>query len=238
MSKNNNLVAKNYDRRASEYDQMSRVASPWVYFDKPFILKTVITAIKKNDQIIDFGCGAGKAIDLLIEKGISAKNIYGVDISKELITIAKNNIPNAAFQVSDFTKMKLPKQRFDVALSDRSVEYLDNKDLIKFFKNVFLSLKKGGKFYLITGHPLRVNNGHISTYLERGPRRVSLPWGMKVDLFHKTMSDFINAAIRAGFLIEYMEEPPIPLSLKRKDPKKFAHYKSYGATSLHLILVK
>lgn len=237
MSKNNNLVAKNYDRRASEYDQMSRVAPPWVYFDKPFILKSVIPAIKKNDRIIDFGCGAGKAIDLLINKGISAKNIHGVDISKELISIARKNIPNASFQISDFTKMKLSKQRFDLALSDRSVEYLDNKDLIKFFKNVFLSLKKGGRFYLITGHPLRVNN-NISTYLERGPRKVSLPWGMKVTLFHKTIGDFINAAIQAGFSIKHMEEPLVPLSLKQKDPKRFAHYKSYGATNLHLILIK
>lgn len=238
MRKQNSLVAKKYNQQAVEYDTMSRTASPWVFFDKPFITKVVIPAVKKKTVILDLGCGAGKVMELFINNGIPAKNIYGVDISKGLISIAKKNIPEAQFRIGDFTKVKLPRAHFNIAISVRSVEYLNQKDLEKFFINVYQALKKDGKLFLITGHPLRVNNGPMETYLERSSRKVSLPWGMKVCLYHKTVSDLVMGAITAGFLIEYMDEPPIPLSLKRKNPKQFVIYKSYGATNFHMILKK
>lgn len=230
-------ITDNYNKRAAEYDSMSREALPWLYFDKPFLNKHVVPVLNQKTQLLEIGSGAGKVLRLFKNK-IPDKQIMGIDLSKELIAIAKTEFPYATFKVGDFTKTVLPKNKFDVALSVRSIEYLDENSLKKAFKSVYSSLKKGGKFFLLTGHPIRVNDGDISTYLDRGPRKVSLPWGMKVDLYHKPMSDILNALVSAGFKLEAVIEPEVPLSLKKKDPRQYKRYKSHGATNLHVVLVK
>lgn len=79
---------------------------------------------------------------------------------------------------------------------------------------------------------------YVAHYLERGPRKVSLPWGMKVDLYHKTIGDILNAAVSAGFKIQKMEELVLPATLKKKFPKEYKEEKSHGATNLHIIFTK
>ncbi len=231
-------ISRKYNIHATEYDKLSREAIPWIFFDQPFLLKKIIPSLDKNSKILDFGCGSGKAIDVLIKKGFSSHNITGIDISKNLVDIAKANLPEVKFHVGDFTKFILPENSFDVVFSIRSLEYLNEKELKKVFLNVFQSLKKGGHFFIVTGHPLRVNDKDISKYLERGLRKVSLPWGTKVNLYHKTLGDFINTAVESGFSIELVDEPTIPLSLKKQDAKRYSYYKSYGATNLNIILKK
>ena len=105
-------------------------------------------------------------------------------------------------------------------------------------RNIFATLKTKGTFFIIVGHPLRVNNGDIAKYLERGWRSVSLPWGMKVDLYHKTISDYIDASVKAGFHISFVEETVLPDKLKKNNPKAYENYNSYGAINLVLLLQK
>ena len=45
--------------------------------------------IQENDAILDIGCGGGRTIRKLAEKAQNGK-IYGVDISKDSVKVAKN----------------------------------------------------------------------------------------------------------------------------------------------------
>lgn len=231
------LISNNYDQHAVEYDEMSREAPPWVYFDRPFLKKNVVSIVDSKTKILEIGSGSGKVLELF-KKKVPDKQIMGIDLSKELTAIAKKSLPSATFKIGDYTNISLPQNYFDVALSVRSIEYLDEVELRKTFHVVYSALKKGGRFFILTGHPIRINNGDISSYLERGPRKVSLPWGMKVDLYHKTIGDILNAATAAGFRFEIISEPDVPLLLKKKDPKQYNKYKSQGATNLHLVFSK
>lgn len=238
--KNRNRITKitrDYNRRASEYDNMSRKAYPWLYFDRPYVLKHVVPLVKPSTKLLEIGSGSGKVLELF--KGrLSETNITGIDLSKELIKISKRYFPEATLKVGNFASASFPQNKFDIALSVRSIEYLNQQSLERAFKNVHKSLKKGGRFFLLTGHPLRINNANIGTYLERGTRMVSLPWGMKVDLYHKTVSDILNAAIKAGLRLEAIDEPDVPLALKKIDSVQYKKYQSHGATNLHIVFVK
>lgn len=231
------IIAHNYNQHAAEYDVMSRKAIPWLCFDMPFLKMNVIPSVSRKTKLLELGSGGGKVLELFKVK-IPEKKLTGIDVSSELIAIATTKLPQATFTLGDFTKVYLPPNHFDVVLSVRSIEYLNEGALRKTFRSVYSTLKNGGVFFVVTGHPIRVNNGHISTYLERGPRTVSLPWGMKVDLYHKTTSDILNAALRAGFTLKAINEVGIPFSLKKQDTQSYTTYKSHGVTSLQVILSK
>ncbi len=234
-----NIASQEYDNHAAEYDAMSREAAPWVFFDKPYLESKLVPQLHSKTKLLELGCGGGKVVEMLCKNNLKPDNVTGIDISKELIKIAKSRMPAARLIVGDMVKTQVKKNYFDVALSVRSLEYLDIKDLKKVFENVYTQLKALGKFYIIVGHPLRVNDGDISRYLDRGARYVSLPWGMKVSLFHKIISDYITAAISSGFTLNFIDEPKMPALLKKKNPKKYEKYMSYGgATNLHFIFSK
>lgn len=53
--------------------------------------------IDKDSIILDYGCGCGRTIDLL---GTSSyKNIYGVDISNEMVNMSRKKFPSYEFHV-------------------------------------------------------------------------------------------------------------------------------------------
>ncbi len=236
---NKHTTPHEYNNNAVEYDKMSRKAAPWIYFDKPFLKSTILPQLHSTMNILELGCGGGKVIELLCKHTIIPKNITGVDISKELISIAQRYTPQANFIVKDMTKIPIQKNYFDAIISVRSFEYLNIKELASMFQIAYASLKSKGQLYIITGHPLRVNDADITTYLNRGIRKVSLPWGMEVHLYHKTISDYISLALSAGFTLNFIDEPSMPMSFKKKYPEKYQTYMSYGgATNLHLILRK
>jgi SAM-dependent methyltransferase len=59
--------------------------------DKLFFLPKIDT-----DLIVDFGCADGKILSIIKQKKPKV-SLIGYDISKEMLKVAKNNVPNATF---------------------------------------------------------------------------------------------------------------------------------------------
>ena len=70
--------------------------------------------IKKTDYILDLGCATGILEQHLIKDGY--KNIVGVDISKEMISIARKKIDNVNFYVADGEELPFKDASFDVVI--------------------------------------------------------------------------------------------------------------------------
>ncbi|MBU2025919.1 MAG: class I SAM-dependent methyltransferase [Patescibacteria group bacterium] len=74
--------------------------------------------IKKNDKLLDFGCGNGRLIDLLKHP---QKNYLGIDISHQLVKIARKLHPGYKFQFINFNNPQepknLPQKYFDIITS-------------------------------------------------------------------------------------------------------------------------
>lgn len=82
--------------------------------------KWLLSIIKKQKprSILEVGCGFGRNIKFLIEKGIQPSKIMGIDISSKMIGQARKYINNnkVVLHTSDISKFK-PKKKFDLVFT-------------------------------------------------------------------------------------------------------------------------
>ena len=92
-------------------------------------------------RILDLGCGAGYDSKILNELG--AKTV-GVDISENLIEIAKENLPNSKFFVGDISDNLTSLGKFDGVLCLATIMHIDIEKMKQTFNNIADVLNEGG----------------------------------------------------------------------------------------------
>jgi radical SAM protein with 4Fe4S-binding SPASM domain len=131
-------ASNNYSVLAQYYDKLTN------YMDYKTKAKKIKELFKKYNvkSVIDLGCGTGNFTTLLQRFGFDCT---GVDISKEMIEIAKSKNKNIPWILGDITKIKF-KKKFDAAicLFDTLNHLTKKRELSIFFKNVSALLKKNG----------------------------------------------------------------------------------------------
>ena len=129
-----------YSKLSEHYDEIMGNAYLDTYLE---ILSEKIGTDFKNKKIVDFGCGTGT----LLSRFSKLNKTFGVDLSFEMIEIAKEKDSNSVYSVGNIVDVNVGKD-FDVALCtfDTVNHLLDANDWVKFFENVSLHLKKGGIF--------------------------------------------------------------------------------------------
>ena len=86
----------------------------------------------------------------------------GIDSSENMISIARQNIPDARFINLDCTQLQNINGRFDLVISAFLLPYLEKKDVLNLFRDIALLLNKNGLFYLSTiAHNQRVKSSLI-----------------------------------------------------------------------------
>lgn len=103
--------------------------------------------IKKGGAVLDAGCGGGvPSAKLLAEKGF---RITGVDVSEQMIALAKANVPAALIYKSDICLFETRK-KFDGIVAWDSLFHLPFDRHEPVFEKLFGMLKKGG--YMVFTH--------------------------------------------------------------------------------------
>jgi len=106
--------------------------------------------LTKGGYILDLGSGTGLSYaKLLIEKGFK---VLGIDISAEMIKIARKNVPKAKFKEMSMTDLNYKKE-FDGIFSSYSMLLLNPLLFKETAKKIVQALKKGGVFYLCLNGP-------------------------------------------------------------------------------------
>jgi 2-polyprenyl-3-methyl-5-hydroxy-6-metoxy-1,4-benzoquinol methylase len=115
---------------------------------------------KKNSTIVDFNCGTGSFVKLLIKDKVPFKQVYAVDKAKEEIKTFLAHIPQK-FKKKIHAKYRpswsMPKhiKKADVFVSFDALGHVS--DIESFLKDVRKVLKKNGKFcFHIKHHVLNV----------------------------------------------------------------------------------
>lgn len=103
----------------------------------------------KGKKVVDIGSGEGFFSREFVKIGAS---VTGVDVSSELIYIAKNKDTKSKYFVSESHKLKsVTKEKFDVAVCVLAIQNIDK--VKETFKEVSSVLKDSGKFLLVINHP-------------------------------------------------------------------------------------
>lgn len=107
--------------------------------------------IKKSDKVLDLGCGNGRFVNIIKEKG---GEYFGTDVSENLINIAKKKYPNENFQTTQALKLPFSDNYFDIIYSIAVLHHIPSNDFrLEFLQEAKRVLKIGGIFVLTVWKP-------------------------------------------------------------------------------------
>ena len=175
-------------------------------------------------QVLDLGCGSGWATRLMAEKASSGR-VVGVDISDEMIELARNSsvdFPNTDFQVAGADDLPFPDRTFTHAFSMESLYYY--QDIAAALREVARVMAPGGLFVAV-----------MDLYLENRP---SHQWihQLKVPVQLLSIADYHTLFRGAGFTHvtdeRLLDPTPVPedyTSGSFKSREDFVEYREAGS---------
>lgn len=108
-----------------------------------------IAEIKQDSVVLDIGCGAG--FDLVVASRLTGPGgqIYGVDLTREMIGRANENlrkmdVSNVEIIQVESEEIPFGENKFDVVISNGVINLSPRKQ--ELFKEIYRVLKPGGQF--------------------------------------------------------------------------------------------
>ncbi len=139
---NNNIGRDVFDVKAATWDDNPhRLGMTGAIVDK---IKQS-TALNKDTEAMDFGCGTGLVSMLLAD---SVKSITAVDTSEQMLKmlfdkLAKNNINNVTIKKADLTKENPLSGNFDFVFSSMAFHHIERPQVL--LERFFDLLRHGGR---------------------------------------------------------------------------------------------
>jgi SAM-dependent methyltransferase len=107
-----------------------------------------IAFLKERRHALDIGCGSsGRIIDLLTSHGF---DVEGLDISYQMIELAKQRHPNIRFHHADICEWDFPR-KYDLISAWDSIWHLPLTDQEPVLKKILQGLTSGGVCIFTTG---------------------------------------------------------------------------------------
>lgn len=104
---------------------------------------------KEKAEILDMACGPGNITKYLLQKRPDF-NILGIDLSPNMLRLARLNNPTAEFQIMDCQAVGKMNREFDAAVCGFGLPYLSREEAVQLIRDVAGRLRPGGAFYLST----------------------------------------------------------------------------------------
>ncbi len=140
LNKQYNFVAKEFQIANGEMNKVSAQA----------IIKALKLVLQENiTKALDFGSGLGDLISYFQSLGIECA---GVDSSKEMVTLAKQQV-DADIRIEDITHTSFDNCMFDLITSKWVIQTVPEIDPI--YQEAYRLLRSGGYIVFLTVHPLR-----------------------------------------------------------------------------------
>lgn len=196
------------------------------YYEKPGMYNLLPDL--KGKRVLSIGCGSGEDSNYLKLQG--AAESVGIDISAKLIKIAKQSYSDCSFEIMDMEQLSFHDNSFDFVYSSLAIHYIE--DWTKVFQEAYRVLKPKSYFQFSCAHPVRTamvvtddtddqqtrqlaiikhkqpkSVEIIGNYMDRRKLADGLGALADVTTWHKPISEMINEANNAGFLVERFLEP-------------------------------
>lgn len=147
-------------------------------------------------RILELGGGTGKNTGWLAER---SREVVSVDLSPEMQAIAREKVTatNVEFRIGDVTAAWKFGNVFDLITCSLILEHVE--DLVHVFREAARVLVPGGRFYICELHPFKQYSGSKARFEGEGGDKT-------LECFTHHVSDYTNAALISGFVIERIDE--------------------------------
>ena len=227
------LIKKAYRLLGQEYYDARKNKTGVSYFynellEFPTTLKLLGNV--RGKRILDLGCGPGIHSKKLLDRGAKVK---GIDISKELIELARKEAPEAEFKVGDISKLPYRNAEFDIAFASLVMGHL--KEWGKVLSEVRRVLKKGGIFVFSNYNPVtekfsktrwffrqfRELKGYFEEEIKKTIWKKDKDISAEIVHYHKTYGTIVKLIVKNGFeIIDYEDCKPLE-SAKKDFPEQY-----------------
>lgn len=129
-----------YNKIAKDWHNDHKLDDWWTNGTDKFI-----SFLKKNDLVLDVGCGAGTKSRYLINRKL---RVLGIDLSEEMIKIARKEVSLGQFIAMDLDDIEKLEESFDGIFVQAVLLHIPKKDIAEKLKKVAKKLKKGGYLYI------------------------------------------------------------------------------------------
>ena len=128
-----------YDTIAKEYADQIENFAPKKELNK------FVSLLPKNGKILDVGCAAGRDSFYLADKGFK---VVGIDLSEELLKIARKKGSHVDFQKQDMRKLKFAPFSFEGIWASAAILHLTRAETPAVLKQFYKLLKIGGNLFI------------------------------------------------------------------------------------------
>lgn len=130
-----------YDKNCSSYANKFMHYNPYVTHVTEFA-----KLLKNGFTILDIGCGPGNVAKQLGE--LKELTITGIDLSAEMLKLAKKNVPQGTFHLQDSRTADFPPESFDSIILSFSIVHLENEEAKALMAHAAKWVRRGGYVYL------------------------------------------------------------------------------------------
>ena len=224
-----------YDNQARNFAKFADKSFSWLYIEAPAMDEALDDYYERGDeiQVLDVGCGTGRTIRHLTERGIPPANITGLDPSINMIDLAAEELPQeVGLVMGDAEEMPyFSEESFNLAVAGMVLHAMDNRKADAVIKRIGEVLAPGGDLFLIDSNP-RPDAPKNAWTTARSP------WGTQLTVFNRDMESFLREAAPKHGLecvdIKLLETSDAGLEA---DPAEYARYAA-GKFRLSAILHK
>ena len=109
---------------------------------------------KDKAKLLEIGCGPGNITKYLLSRRPDF-NIFGIDIARNMIELAKKNNPTASFAIMDCRQISNLETKYDGIVCGFCLPYLSQTDSEIFISDCYNLLNENGQLYLsfVEGDP-------------------------------------------------------------------------------------
>lgn len=184
------------------YNQVAEdhAAERWDEFAKKhldqMLLKEFAAANKDKGLCADFGCGTGQTTKYLYDNGV--KDIIGIDLSPEMVNVARRLSPEIKFDTGDLLNIAFPQEYLGSVLAFYAIVHFTIDQVRTCFREINRVLKTNGEF-LFAFHV-----GDEVVHFDKAHNKE-----IDVDLFFFKTDDIVALLSETGFrVIDAIERHP------------------------------
>lgn len=195
--KNFELSVQRFDQFAAEYAE--RFMDLSAYSDS--IDRFCEWIGTKQPKILELGCGPGN-VTRLLRLRFPKSEIIAIDLSPQMIEIARKHLPDVDFMVMDVRDISIIPVKFDAIMCSFCLPFLSKDDAAKLIADCACHLVKGGVLYVSTMEGNEQRAGFETT---------SFSGDCEIYFNYHHQNDLENAFAKSGYEIrqaklqDYME---------------------------------